>query len=234
MPQVYVERRQSLPSGGADGTQVQLRGTKYGEAAVQVFGPVLYPLANEGQYFSAMTVTPGTAYTLTAAAQNAFSATQALWVLRNTDAEGAKRVFVDHARIVFATAGTAGTRVEVAIAIDNINRYSSGGTAQTIANVNMDSATATVAAINAGAVTAAAVSGAVRYIYRGTLSTAIPAVGETHYLDFGGKIHSTHVNKTLCVGPVVLGGGDSLVVHLWLPSQSAAPTGELQMAWWER
>lgn len=192
--------------------------------------------ADDGNYFCAMTATPGTAYNLTGATQNAFLATQAVWVLRNT-ASGAVanvQVYPDIAKIVFATPGTAGTRVEIATSIDSTNRFSSGGTAQTISNVHMGSSLATVAAINAGDVTASAASGAVRYIHRATLSTAIPAAGETMGINFGGTTFNTYVNRIASHPPVVLATGHSMVVHIWLPSQSAQPTGELMMCWWER
>jgi hypothetical protein len=236
MPQIYGKVNRALPGPIADGLQSQPRLSKYGSLFAEVFhASDAYTLADEGSYFTAMSTTPGTAYTLTAAAQAAFSATQALVVLRNTDAEGAKRIYLDFVRIVFATGGTAGTRIEVAVAVDNVNRYSSGGTAVTIANANMDSSNATIAGINVGAVTAAAASGNVRYTGRGTLSTAIPAIGETHSLDFGGaEVAASYIDKICRMPPTVIGGGDSIVIHLWLPSQSAAPTGEILVGWWER
>lgn len=193
---------------------------------------------DNGWYFCGMTQTPGTAYNLSAAAQASFLATQAMWTLKNTaTVASGTRIFPQLAKIVFATAGTAGTRVEIAIAVDDVTRFSSGGTAQSIKNVNMDTTTfpTTIAALNAGDITAAAAGANVRYVARATLSTSIPAVGETYSLDFGNLSNQTATaNKSASLPPISIGPGQSMIVHEWSPSQSGTPTGELLMCWIER
>lgn len=194
--------------------------------------------ADAGQYFCAMTQTPGTAYNLTAAAQTAFSATQALWVVANTaQASDKRRIYLDIAKIVFATGGTGGTAFHTATALDNGNRYSSGGTVQVVFSPNMAltvAQTPSIASVRGGDITATAATGAVRYVSRSTLSTSIPLAAETYIFDFGSVSHNTHVNKITTVPPLVIGAGQSVVIHAWLPGQSAQPTGELLICWRER
>jgi hypothetical protein len=194
--------------------------------------------ADAGQYFCAMTQTPGTAYNLTGATQNAFLATQALWVVANTaQAADKRRIYLDLAKIVFATGGTAGTSFQLSAALDNGNRYSSGGTAQTVFSTNMAlsvAQTPSIASVRGGDITTTAATGAVRYVSRSTVSSTIPAAGETYVIDFGSIAHNTHISKMTTVPPLVIGAGQSVVVHAWLPSQTATPTGELLICWRER
>lgn len=204
---------------------------------VELVGIGTQRFSDNGWYFCAMSQTPGTAYNLSAAAQSSFLATQALWTLKNTSATATgTRIYPQLAKIVYATGGTAGTRVEVAVALDDVTRYSSGGTAVSIKNVNMDTTTAplTVATVNAGDITAAAAGANVRYVARSTLSTAIPGAGETFTIDFGFPFSQPITAKGASLPPVVIGPGQSMVIHEWSPSQSATPTGELLLCWVER
>lgn len=191
--------------------------------------------ADDGTHFCAMTQTPGTAYNLSAAAQASFSATQAMWTLRNaaTAAQGT-RIYPVLAKIIYATAGTGGTRVEVAVALDDATRFSAGGTAVSIKNTNQDVTTASIATVNAGDLTANAAGANVRYVGRATLSTAIPAVGETYTINFGYPVDASHIGKSASLPAVVIGPTQSMVIHEWSPSQSATPTGELLLCWIER
>jgi len=229
------------PGAAANGAAKDVRLSRYGEQYVIPMTSGRYGMADEGTYFTAQTATPGTAYALTAAAQTAFSATaSAVYTIRNNDGEDQERIYLDWIKIQPITAGTAATRIEIAVTIDNIARYSSGGTALTVYNPNMDAATATIStSVFAGAITSAAASGSVRYVCRGILKTAIPAVGDQYMVRFGadnltpGIVGATHPPVANCP-PAVLGGGDTLLAHIWLPSQSAAPTGEVSAGWWER
>jgi hypothetical protein len=225
-----------LPAAGllCGAAPLRAQAPRIGLPEVIDVGPLRF--ADVGQYFCALTQTPGTAYNLTGATQNAFSATaSAMWVLYDNATTGdPRRIYIDHAKIIFATAGTAGTAFHVATATDTGNRFSSGGTAQTIVNVNSAVTRTSIAVVNAGAITATAATGAVKYVGRATVSTAIPAANETYALNFGSVEDNTPVNKMATLPPVVIGPGQSAVIYAWLPSQSAAPTGELTLCWRER
>jgi hypothetical protein len=208
-----------------------------------------YPLADEGAYFTAVNPTPGTG--IIHALTTAWSATAALFVLRNTDAEGAKRIYLDYVKLLcLGTAPTGTTSVRLAITIDNTNRFSSGGTAITPTNTNMDSTQATIAALNFGAVVATAASGSVRSVAREAQPPrAAPALvsGDTFFYNFG-QVTSESVGVmgsatpatapgcfTAALPPVIIGGGDSLLFHQYYPAAATtAPTFEFEIAWWER
>ena len=251
MPQVYGITRRSLPSLSAEAAQQQLRVGGRGEQYVVPLTSGTYGLADEGSYFKATNATPGTG--IIHALTTAFSATAGIFCLRNTDAEGAKRIYLDYFRLVTGATAigmTAATSIEMAVTVDNTNRYSSGGTAITPVNSNMDSSNATIASLTFGAVVLAAASGSVRLLARAAFARrAAPAMvtGDQFLFEFGqGAAHSVSVvgaaapataaaafSQTL--GPVIIGGGDSINFHLWYPAgATTAPTFEFELGWWER
>lgn len=249
MPQIFGITRRNQPTLSAEAVQQQLRAAARGELVVIPLTQGTYPLADEGAYFTAVNPTPGTG--IIHALTTAWSATAALLCLRNTDAEGAKRIYLDYVKLMcLGTAPTATTSIRLAITIDNTNRYSSGGTAITPQNVNMDSASATVAALNFGAVVLTAASGSVRQIAREAQpNRAAPALvnGDTFFYNFGqttseslGIVGSATPatapqNVTAAMPPVIMGGGDSFNFHLYYPgAATTAPTYEFEIGWWER
>lgn len=239
----------SLPSQTADTNPLSPRVTRYGEQLVVPLSAGAYGLADEGSYFKATnpTVSTGIAHALT----QTWAATTCLFVLRNTDSENAKRIYLDYLRLHLVSASpTAATSIEAAVTVDNTNRFSSGGSSITPKNCNMDSSQATIAALDFGAVTAAAASGSVRLLSRMRFPhRAAPAIVQGDCLLFNfGRMEMAAINQagsatpatapTLFVaslGPVVLGGGDSCVFHLWYPAiATTAPSYEFEMGWWER
>lgn len=221
----------ALPTAIVDGTHSKARLGRYGELfAIQLFrgsGAV----ADEGTYFHAMTATPGTAYNLSGATQATWVATTPTFTVKNNDAEAAKRLYLDFVRISALTVNTGGTNFAFQVVIDNVTRYSSGGTALTAYNVNMDSATASLSTQQfGGAITALAATNP-RYTCRGNLKNAILAVGDTFTIDFASNADSS--SAKLCPA-AVLGGGDSVLVYTWATGQTATATGEVDAGWWER
>lgn len=251
MPQTYGKVNRVQPSKATDATQIQTRTTGYGDQYVIPLTQGTYPLADEGAYFKATNPTVGTG--IIHALTTAFSATAALFCLRNTEAEGGKRLYIDYVKLITgatAIAMTAATSIECAITIDNTNRYSSGGTSITPINPNMDSAVGPSAQLNFGAVVLSAASGSVRIAGRQAFPRrAAPAMvtGDQFMWDFGSTNDPavTPIGSATPatapaffyapMGPVIIGGGDSLNFHLWYPAgATTAPTYEFEIAWWER
>jgi hypothetical protein len=251
MPQIYGITRRAQPTKSADAVQQQLRVGGYGDQYQIPMSAGTYGLCDEGAYFKAQNATIGTG--IIHALTTAWSGTAAVLCLRNTDAEGAKRLYLDYIRLITgptAIGMTAATSIESAVTIDNTNRYSSGGTSITPANANMDSSQATIAALNFGAVVLAAASGSVRQVGRAAFARrAAPAMvtGDQFMWDFGQDgVPSLSVAGAAApataatqfytpMGPVIIGGGDSLNFHLWYPAgATTAPTFEFEMGWWER
>src|SRR5688572_12871346 len=98
MPQVYGVTRRNQPSLSAEATQQQIRVGSRGEPYVIPLTAGTYPLADEGSYFTGVNPTPGTG--IIHALTTAWSATAALFCLRNTDAEGAKRIYLDYVKLM--------------------------------------------------------------------------------------------------------------------------------------
>jgi hypothetical protein len=114
----------------------------------------------------------------------------------------------------------------------------------------MDSAQASIANLNFGAVVLTAASGSVRSLGREAQPPrAAPALvtGDTFFYNFGqttseslGAIGSaTPASAPVCftaaMPPIILGGGDSLNFHQYYPAAATtAPTFEFEIAWWER
>lgn len=241
MPQIYNLVRRYLASAVAEGAQAQARGGRYGELGTLEFGPVRYPLALEGSYFKAINPTPDTG--IASAITAAFSATAALWTLYNADAANGKQIALDYIRIIPTVVPASATRSEVVIAIDNIQRFSSGGSTIAAKGANMDQATASIATFNFGAVVAAAESGNVRRLARAQLRAAIPVAFEELVITFGSESApgtttlggTTAQRNVVDVGPVVIGPGHTLVGHVWHPGNAATPASwEVEAGWWER
>lgn len=223
----------TLPSPAYEGMGSDERRTRYGERQVfDVSGGGAYPLALEGSYSVFQTETPGTAYALSGATQTAWVATTPTVLVDNT---GTSKSFIpDFVNITFATAGVAGTRVEVAVVIDADGpRYSSGGTALVDAAANGGDPITGDLVVYGGAITALAAVTPL-YVGRGCVSAAIPAIGETYQLEFGKAVSGSKADKILRLPPIVVPPDASLLIYTWSPSQSTAPTGEICMGGWYR
>lgn len=216
----------------------------YQEGYVQsMLGGKLTPLADEGTYFTATNATLGTAITGTAA-PTAFSATVALMSMYNSASAGSKkRIYPDWLLLSPKAAGTNGTNFSFAMSGDTVNRYSSGGTAITPVNPNMDSSTASVATMYVGALTATAASTSVRRLAHGILRTVIKVIGDQYLFVFGDGAPrlagiplegTTQAALIIPCPPVVIGPGQSWLFHEIAASQSVAATYEFSMGWWER
>lgn len=238
MDTVAARQLSAAPAVSDAGRVYRQRFGHHGEAYILSLIPDLNALADEGCYFTANNGQTGIA---TAATPTAFSATNPFLLIFNNDATGGKRIYLDSVTLTATAAGTAGASVQCAVTIDSTNRYTSGGSALTPVNVNMDDATATIAVVHAGNITAAAASGSVRTVAgQRYLKGAIPVAGDEYSLKFGSA--TTEANITIStimktgikLPPVIIGPQQSALVHLWLPSQSAASSYAPELSWWER
>lgn len=202
----------------------------------------LYPIADEGTFFTATNAAAGTG--LASSITTAFSATAGLLTVRNgsTGAGQNRRLCMNSIRLIPTVAPASATRSEFAITIDDITRYASGGSAITPVNPNMDSATAPSAVVHFGALVLAAAGSNVRLVSRGQLRSSIPVAFEEYVIDFRGTAHSegtlggaTAVRNVSVVPPVVLGPGQSMQLHVWHPANAAtAASWEFEVTGWAR
>lgn len=210
------------------------------ETLVRDITPDMFGIADLGQYFTVNNAQTGIA---TAAAPTAFSATNPFLAVVNKDVPGGKNVYLDFLTLIATAAGSAGTALQAAVTLDNIQRYTSGGTDVTanIANTNGNSGTKSIAQVVAGNITAAAASGVVRTIAGNRwLKGAIPVVGDEYTIKFGGVDSpsfvgiSTIIKTLINVPKIVIPPGWTALVHLWLPSQSGASSYTPELGWVER
>ena len=223
----------ALPVFNADNqnTDVALRQWPYGELATQPLIRKAHALADEGSYFVTNNAQAGIAPTY----GTAFSATAPFIVIQNI---GSLRCYLDYIALVAIAAGASTTTagyIAAAVVVDNILRYTSGGTALAAA-VNPNMLSPNNVGINAycGAITAAAASGAARTIcgvrnLRPSVSaTVINVVGDMNLLNFGGveggagSITIANANiMPQTFPPVIIGPQQSALIYLWFPVMTA-------------
>lgn len=211
-----------------------------GETLVRDITPDMFGIADLGQYFAANNAQTGIA---TAAAPTAFSATNPFIAVVNKDSANGKNIYLDFVTLVATAAGTAGASLQVAVSLDNTNRYTSGGTDITtnIVNTNGNSGTKSIAQVVAGNITAAAATGNVRNVVGNRfLKGAIPVAGDEYTIKFGGvdapaTVQISTISKVVINVPkIVIPPGWTALVHIWLPSQSAASSYAPELGWVER
>jgi hypothetical protein len=211
------------------------RGNTYANLRI----PTKHVLCDEGTYFTANNAQTGIA---TGATPTAFSATNPFITIANqasASVPGAPRIYLDYVTLLATAAGTAGASVQVAVYVDNIIRYTSGGTALTPVKTN-SAGLASVAQVYAGNITAAAAGGQVRAIVGNRyLKGAIPVAGDTYTMQAGSVDSTTSFGVSTILfslqnmPPVIVNPGETALVHLWLPSQSAASSYAPELSWWE-
>lgn len=241
---IFGTVKRTLPATSSDGGTAQPRTSNRGELMVAPISKARCALADEGSYFVATNPTPGTGVAGIAAADG-LDDTEAFIVLRNnnTVASG-KRIYLDRLKLRATVAGTNGTNIAWASKIDEGDRYTSGGSAITPVNCNLEDGETTGAEMYAGALVTTAASSAVRLIDFGTLRTVIVVAGDEYVFDFGGDAVSqpaglatagtAQLNKVIPHAPVVLTPGDTFWFSPFAASQTVASQFEFQLSWWER
>jgi hypothetical protein len=205
-------------------------------------GDKLHALADESSYFVATNATPGTAIAGIAAADG-YDVTESLFYL-HVSSTATKRVYLDYLTLTCAAAGATGSDFSLAITTDNTARYTSGGTAITPVRASQfGSAASVVDAAYFGALVTSAASGNGKLLWHSLLRTVIKVIGDQYTLSFGadeeqGASMPTAGTLQLALArklpPVVLGPGDTLLVHEYATSQNAAAEYQFAAGWWER
>ena len=238
-----VTASRSMPQATVDGYTINARGSRYGDTTVENVWPTSHVQADEGSYFFANNAQTGIVMTT---ASNAYGATTPFIALINNDVvnnPASKRIFLDYITLVTTATGASGTSVQFSLAIDAAARYTSGGTNMTTAIYKANTAgPASIAGLYVGAITAAAVTSAVRYpIGQRYLKPAIPVIGDTYTISSGSVDQSSFLATATItyslqgVAPLVINPGEVLFMHLWLPSQAVTPSAYApELGWSER
>ena len=199
--------------------------------------------AIEGSHFVARNPTPGTGIIGHAAPTTLDDTKPLLLIKNNAGVRDGTVIILDYIRLRLTTAGTASTNVRFDMKLDSVSRYTSGGSSLVPMNVNMGSNGSSVALVYYGAITAPAAGGNVRVVDGIEFRPVIGVVGDMYTLNFGGGGHSVGslitsgaaiAHATANFHPVILGPGQSLLLHQWSASQSGAITFEPTVSWFER
>lgn len=226
---------------------------RYGESYVASLTSKQHMLADEGSYYvtnNAQTgIVTGTAAT--------WAATTPTAVIFNTDSvtSTSKRIYLDYMALVTTAAGgwgSAGVNVQLAVYIDNTDRYTSGGTdmSSLIVNPNMDAPIrSSIAKVRFGAITAPAATGSarcvcgLRIIRPAVSATVAEVVGELKYFNFGGADQQLSGPITIAVAnmishplpPIIIGPQQSCLIYAILNGTSpTAISWAPEFGWWER
>lgn len=197
--------------------------------------------ADLGRFYVATNPTVGTG--IAQSIVTAFSATDGLLTLRNGAlGSSTRRLFPAYLKLIPTVIPASATRSELAITVDDITRYSSGGSAITVTKgPNMAVTDTTAGIVHFGALTLAAAGANVRLVSRSQLRAAIPVAFEEYLIDFTGLGTTGTLGGTAPVRniysapPVILGSGQSMQVHVWHPSNAAtAASWEFELGYYER
>jgi len=234
-----VRRALGLPVG--DGVESQARMGRYGELLTQRLGSPYHSLADEGSYFVAGNPTPGTQIDHVTSAAISETAGNYLY-LKNNDALGGKRLYLDFCRLICNSVPTTGSAGYFFWKVDNVNRYTSTGTTLTPVNANMDAGLASVAQLYVGANVTIAPSASARVVAHGMLRSVIPVAGDEWIFKFGGQDFScaSSLGGTVALrmpipcAPLILGPQQNACLQIWFTSNNAAAKYEIELGWWER
>ncbi len=247
-PFVLAARR-NKPNPLVDGSPQSERGGSYGEAYVLSLVSTKHLLADEGSYFTAC-MTPGQtplAYGVSAV----FSDTAAFIVIGNGNANGGPRVYPDYLKMNVSTAPASSTAAWMAAKVDNANRTPTANfTKISQNNGNMDVSLPSAASIwfpTGGTLTVPGPGASARLVFGNlALRTVLPTVNDEYVVSFGTVDYTqaenaavataTAVKRQIAAPPVVIGGGQYLVLHLWFPSNAGtgASFNSLEFGYWER
>jgi hypothetical protein len=205
----------------------------------------------EGTKYVVTNPTPGTGLA-TIAALVAYDQTKAFLTLRNTDVlAGGKSIVPDYLKLINTAAGTAGASTHLTVTLDTDEpntKWTSGGSilagvggAPGARAVSGREGGVGIAEVHAGALVSVA-GPASRIVSNSIFRTVIPVVGDEYVLVFGvdekdisnPTLNGAVPGKFLEFAPEVeIPPHWVMACHLWLPSQSAASSWEVELAYWE-
>jgi hypothetical protein len=225
----------------------------YGEKMVSQLTSKNHASGTEGTIYCVRTPVPGTGLA-TIAAPTTFSGTSPFICIYNANpTAGAAPVdiILERIKLRCTAAGTAGASLQYVTQVDNIARYLSGGQGYgvsanpllgpypTYSGANPASA----AQVQIGALVAAASSAQARVFSSDMLRSAIPVVNDSYTIHFGASDQpvdiglisgSAIVQRNIPHEHVSIAPGHSFLLHLFLPSQSAASSFEAEVYFSER
>lgn len=204
--------------------------------------------ALQGQFFTALSPTPGTGI-IGHAAPTTFDATKPYLLVYNP--ASSKRLMLPmFLRLTLTVASVGNSVMRFTQVIDpgdgsttGLSRYSSGGSTLISNDTNMNARTSVKASVYAGAVVARAANAGAVTIANTTFRTVIGVVGDVYQLTWACPIMgdpaslittgTALANVSMGYAPTAIGPGGSFLVHQWAASQSTGPTFEVEFGFLE-
>jgi hypothetical protein len=191
--------------------------------------------ADSGNYFVAITPTPGTG--IISGNPTTFAETTPMLVLYNP---GPNTVYPMYLRLASTVVGGGAATKNFTHVVDTGNRYSSGGTALVVKNTNVGSSTASSVIATTGAVTATAATGK-----RAILGNDWPRVsvadivGDIYEWTFGGtpgvdQQIATAMHFVKAAPAVALPPNSSYLMYVWSGTFTQGITFEVQLGFVEK
>lgn len=251
-----------LPYPQPDGNNSDVRIGRYGDQYTVGIVRKQHGLADEGTYW----VANGGTTAITGQTTVAYDATKPSLLLTNGDTYSNttnKRVYIDYIALTAgATAysnATSNTGMFFSYGLDAGNRYSSGGTALTVVNPNMDlSQKSAVSLVYAGAIVTTTASGSFRTItsqrvLRLPVSATVlsTAIADRFFFNFGGvettgtdttgdttsaTLEAKWVQRYFQLPPTVIGPQQSFLFNINCIAGGAVTAGNFnyEIGFWER
>jgi hypothetical protein len=199
-------------------------------------------VGDAGGYYVALTPTPGTGQV--GPVSTTFSEILALMTVFN--GSQASNLYLRGLRLHVTVIGTGGTSLKFTQAIDQGNRFVSGGVALAAVNTNMASPNKSQAQINFGALVTTAASTQRRVIAHTTyVSSVIENVDDVYQFSWGSSTQledpaslsnaaaALH-NVSYAFAPVTIGPGQTWSLHQWRASITVGITQEAEFLYIEK
>ncbi len=242
-----VAARRGLPGKFPNNSAGAVRGSQYAELVTKEIGSFRHSLADQATYFVAHNATNDASSTLLGHADPELADADATLtkplVHMLVAATSTKRIYLDYLEIEVVTAPTNGGRDNWAAQLDTgATRITSGGTALTNVNSNVQSTATSDLVIKGGAIVSGAESPNARHLGHGQTRAAIAIVGDRYMFRFGGSpssggnvaagVASRHL---INMPPVILGPADQFLLALYAAddAQTVAGVYKVRAAWWE-
>jgi hypothetical protein len=242
-----IVARRGLPGKIGNNRDGGVRGSQFAELMTLEGGSARHNLADQAAYFVAHNATNDASTTLAGHADAELADADATmtkpFIHMRVAAASTKRIYLDYIEIEVVTAPTTAAKDNWAAQLDTgATRVTSGGTALTRVNSNMQSTETSDLVILGGAVVTGAESPLARHLGHGQNRDGVVIAGDRYSYRFGGapssgdNVVSTAASRHLInMPPVILGPTDQFLLALYSADDAYGAAGvyKVRAAWWE-
>ncbi len=239
--------RRGLPSKYPNNSSAGVRGSQYGELVTRAVGQARHAMSDQATYFVAHNATNDASTTLAGHADPEVADCDATmtkpFIHMIVSTTSLKRIYLDYIEIDVVTPPTTAAKDNWAAQLDTGNtRVTSGGTALTKVNANMQSTATSDLTILGGPVVTGAESPSVRHLGHGQLRDGLVVIGDRYQYRFGGDpssgenvVGSAASRHLINMPPVILGPQDQFLLAIYSADDAYGAAGvyKVRCGWWE-